>query len=121
MVLRTLLQQIGLDPMIVGNGAEALAAWREHPWDVILMDVQMPVMDGPTATRRIRAEEAAAGRPRTPIVALTANAMAHQVDDYYAAGMDGLIAKPIRIEELFGALQAILDADAVDGEAEAAA
>jgi CheY-like chemotaxis protein/anti-sigma regulatory factor (Ser/Thr protein kinase) len=120
MVLRTLLQQIGLDPMIVGNGAEALAAWREHPWDVILMDVQMPVMDGPTATRRIRAEEAQSGRPRTPIVALTANAMSHQLDEYHAAGMDGLIAKPIRVEELFATLQAVLDGAPAEG-AEAAA
>jgi PAS domain S-box-containing protein len=116
LVLRTLLQQVGLDPVIVPDGAAAVQAWREHPWDVILMDVQMPVMDGPTATRTIRAEEAASGRPRTPILALTANAMAHQVEDYMAAGMDGLVPKPIRVEELFDALQAVIDA----AEAEAA-
>jgi len=110
LVLRTLLQQVGLDPHIVSDGAEAVAAWREQAWDVILMDVQMPVMDGPTATRTIRAAEAETGRPRTPILALTANAMAHQVAEYAAAGMDGFIAKPIKVEELFGALQGVVDA-----------
>ena len=74
------------------------------------MDVQMPVMDGVAATRRIRQFEQETGRARTPIIALTANAMAHQVEEYVAAGMDGLIAKPIRVEELFAALQATLDA-----------
>jgi len=109
LVLRTLLQQAGLDPMIVADGQAALDAWREQPWDVVLMDVQMPIMDGPTATRAIRAEEAASGRARTPILALTANAMSHQVEEYAAAGMDGLIAKPIRVDDLFGALHALLD------------
>jgi CheY-like chemotaxis protein len=113
LVLRTLLQQAGLDPHIVSDGAEAVAAWREQAWDVILMDVQMPVMDGPTATRTIRAAEAETGRPRTPILALTANAMAHQIADYAAVGMDGVIPKPIKVEDLFGALQAALDAAAV--------
>ncbi|HEX7945768.1 MAG TPA: ATP-binding protein [Phenylobacterium sp.] len=110
LVLRTLLQQAGLDPHIVSDGAEAVAAWREQAWDVILMDVQMPVMDGPTAARTIRAAEAQTGRARTPILALTANAMAHQIADYVAAGMDGVIPKPIKIEDLFAALQGVVDA-----------
>jgi CheY-like chemotaxis protein len=109
-VLRTLLLQVGVEPVIVTDGAAALAAWRAQPWDVILMDIQMPGMDGPTATRAIREAEAAAGRARTPIVALTANAMSHQVAEYAAAGMDGVIAKPIRVEELFGMLQSVLTA-----------
>jgi CheY-like chemotaxis protein len=117
LVLRTLLQQAGIDPMIVADGAEALAAWREHPWDLILMDVQMPVMDGPAATRAIRVSEAETGRPRTPIVALTANAMAHQIAEYAAAGMDGVIAKPIRVEDLFATLQAVMDASDVSAAA----
>ena len=110
LVLRTLLQQVGIEPVIVGDGAAAVEAWRNQLWDVILMDVQMPVMDGPTATRTIRALEAETGRARTPIIAVTANAMAHQVVEYGAAGMDSVVAKPIRVEDLFGALQAILDA-----------
>ncbi|MDP3853778.1 ATP-binding protein [Phenylobacterium sp.] len=114
LVLRTLLQQIGIEPFIVDNGALAVEAWNHEAWDVILMDVQMPEMDGPTATAVIRAAEAAEGRPRTPIIALTANAMAHQVAEYSAAGMDGFVAKPIEVGRLFDALQTVLDAkDAV--------
>ena len=64
----------------------------------MLMDVQMPRMDGPTATRFIRERELAQGRRRTPIIALTANAMTHQVKEYLAAGMDGFVAKPIEVD-----------------------
>jgi CheY-like chemotaxis protein len=69
----------------------------------------MPVMDGPTATQEIRAREAATGRKRTQIIALTANAMSHQVQAYLEAGMDGFVAKPIEIAQLFGALNAALE------------
>jgi two-component system, sensor histidine kinase len=106
LVLRTLLAQVGVEPTIVDNGRAALDAWTREPWDLILMDVQMPVMDGPTAARAIRSAEAAQGRARTPIVALTANAMSHQVSEYRAAGMDGHVAKPIKAAELYAALQA---------------
>ena len=109
LVLRTLLQQAGLEPVIVENGAEAVAAWEGEPWDVILMDVHMPVMDGPTATRAIRRLEAASGRPRTPIIGLTANAMSHQVSEYRTAGMDAVVTKPIEVQKLFEALQTVLD------------
>ena len=109
-VLRTLLEQIGVEVTVVGNGAEAIAAWREVPWDVILMDVQMPVMDGLSATREIRAAEALEGRARTPIIALTANAMTHQVAEYRSTGMDGHIAKPIDVRALYEALDAIAQA-----------
>ena len=104
LVLRTLLAQVGIEPMIVANGAEALAAFDQGPWDLILMDVQMPVMDGPSATRAIRAREAERGAAPTPIIALTANAMSHQLDEYRAAGMDGLLAKPIEIARLYEVL-----------------
>ena len=106
LVLRTLLGQAGLDPVVVGNGEEAVAAWEREAWDVILMDVQMPVMDGPTATRRIRRREAETGRAPTPIIALTANAMTHQAESYRAAGMDGFVAKPIEVARLFAAIAA---------------
>jgi len=109
LVLQTLLAQAGLAPTIVADGAAALAAWESGQWDVILMDVQMPRMDGPTATREIRLREAELGRQRTPIIALTANAMAHQVDDYLAAGMDDFIAKPIEVSALFAALERVLE------------
>jgi PAS domain S-box-containing protein len=105
LVLRTLLSHVGIEPVIVGDGVDAVAAWEAEPWDVILMDVQMPRMDGPTATRFIRERELAQGRARTPIVALTANAMTHQVSQYLDAGMDGFVAKPIEVSRLFEALE----------------
>jgi CheY-like chemotaxis protein/anti-sigma regulatory factor (Ser/Thr protein kinase) len=109
LVLKTLLHQVGVDPVVVSNGAEAVAAWEDGDWDVILMDVQMPKMDGPTATRAIRELELSLGRRRTPILALTANVMSHQLAEYIAAGMDGHVAKPIQAARLFEALAALLD------------
>jgi CheY-like chemotaxis protein len=106
LVLRTLLAQVGIEPLIVENGAEAVAAFASGDWDLILMDVQMPVMDGPTAARAIRAREAETGAAPTPIVALTANAMSHQIDGYRAAGMNGILAKPIEVAQLYEALAA---------------
>jgi CheY-like chemotaxis protein len=66
-------------------------------------------MDGPTAVRAIRRREAALGRPRTPIIALTANAMSHQVAEYLACGMDGHVVKPIEAMKLFQALESVLN------------
>jgi signal transduction histidine kinase/AmiR/NasT family two-component response regulator len=120
LVLKTLLGQMGLDLVVVENGEEALRAWEAERWDVILMDVQMPVMDGPTATRRIRELELQTGCPRTPIIALTANAMAHHTAEYAACGMDGLVSKPIKLMELVQAIGAACDGSA-EPEREAAA
>jgi signal transduction histidine kinase len=106
LVLKTLLAQIGIDPVMVATGAAAFDAWEARDFDLILMDVQMPVMDGPAATRAIRAAEARTGRARTPILALTANAMPDQVAEYAAAGMDGHVAKPIDAARLFTAIDA---------------
>ena len=104
LVLKTLLHQMGVDPTVVENGQLAVEAWEAGDWDVILMDIQMPVMDGLTATAQIRAMEAERGLARTPIVALTANAMSHQIDAYVSAGMNDHVAKPIQAAELFAAL-----------------
>ena len=104
LVLKTLLAQFGLTPQVVDNGHQAVQAWEKESWDLILMDVQMPVLDGPGAARAIRAREAETGRARTPIIALTANAMTHQVDSYLAAGMDGFVAKPIEVRDLVEAI-----------------
>lgn len=108
LVLRTLLQQVGIDPVMVVDGAQALKYWCDQEWDVILMDVQMPVMDGLSATRAIRCAEAGTGRARTPIIALTANVMSHQITEYVAAGVDGHVAKPINVNELFTAIDGAL-------------
>ena len=111
LVLKTLLHQAGVHPMLVGDGAAALAAWEVCDWDLILMDMQMPIMDGLDATRAIRAREAATGRGRTPIIALTANVMSHQIAAYVDAGMDRFVGKPIEVGELFSAMEAVLGDD----------
>ena len=109
-VLQTLLGQLGMAPAVVANGREAVVAWEDGDWDIILMDVQMPVIDGPTAAQIIRAREAQTGRARTPIVAVTANAMAHQVGRYFEAGMDGVVAKPIELAHLLTVMDEALRA-----------
>jgi len=112
LVLKTLLHQVGLQPVLVDDGRAAVEAWEAEDWDLVLMDMQMPVMDGLAATRRIREREAATGRRRTPIIALTANVMSHQVAGYKAAGMDAFVAKPIEVTRLFDAMAAALDSEA---------
>jgi len=117
LVLKTLLAPAGIAPTMVVNGREALAAWEDQTWDIVLMDIQMPEMNGVDATRAIRLRELETGRTRTPIVAVTANAMTHQVAEYEAAGMDGVVAKPIEIAHLFKVMeQALVQADAAAGE-----
>ena len=114
LVLRALLDQLGLEPTVVENGLEAVRAWDREDWDLILMDVQMPVMDGQTAAMTIRAREAQLARTPTPIIAVTANAMTHQVAAYRGAGMDAVVSKPINVEELFSAMiEAVCEAPQV--------
>jgi CheY-like chemotaxis protein/HPt (histidine-containing phosphotransfer) domain-containing protein len=112
-----LLKGQGHTVVLAGNGREALAALQEASFDLVLMDVQMPVMDGFEATAHIRAKEQAAGR-HVPIIALTAHAMKGDRERCLAAGMDGYLAKPIRAREL---LQAIADAAPREGDAKAKA
>ena len=111
-MLRTLLQQVGIEPRIVADGEQAVAAWRGGDWDIILMDIQMPLMDGVTASRTIRDEEGASGRPRTPIVAVTANVMVDQVQTYRTAGIDDVVAKPVQVARLIDAIECALAAQA---------
>jgi signal transduction histidine kinase/CheY-like chemotaxis protein/HPt (histidine-containing phosphotransfer) domain-containing protein/streptogramin lyase len=104
-VAQALLRKGDHDITEAENGAVAVDLFRDRPaFDVILMDIQMPVMDGVTATQRIRELEAEAGLPRTPIVALTANAMQGDREDYLRAGMDDFIPKPVRRQKLDAAL-----------------
>jgi CheY-like chemotaxis protein/anti-sigma regulatory factor (Ser/Thr protein kinase) len=104
LILKTLLQAFDANVLVVANGRLAVEAWEGGVFDLILMDIQMPEMDGVAATQRIRALEKELGRTRTPIVAVTANIMPHQVEAYETAGMDGYVAKPIQLEELSEAL-----------------
>jgi signal transduction histidine kinase/ActR/RegA family two-component response regulator len=104
LLMISLLREIGVEVVIAADGQEAIEAWEREPWDVILMDVRMPVMDGPTATRHIRQREAETGREPTPIIAVTANATPQQAQFYRAVGMDNLVPKPIDVIALFAAI-----------------
>ena len=108
-VLAAVMGSLGLEIDIVADGKLAFEAWRDGAYDLILMDIQMPVMDGIDSARAIRAAEREQGRSRTPIVALTANALSHQVEEYLAAGMDGHVAKPIEIAKLYEAISLALN------------
>jgi signal transduction histidine kinase len=107
LVLRSLLRRFDLRLDIVPDGRAAVAAWSADRPDVLLMDVQMPVMNGVEATRAIRQMEA--GGRRTPIIGLSANAMRHQVEEYLTAGMDANVSKPIRRGELLQVITATFD------------
>jgi PAS domain S-box-containing protein len=94
---------------IVENGALAVEAFKDAPYDVVLMDIQMPVMDGLTAIQAIRGFEAARGdRGRTPIVALSANAMTHHREEAVAAGADLHVAKPVTAAALLAGIHQVL-------------
>jgi signal transduction histidine kinase/ActR/RegA family two-component response regulator len=116
LVLKTLLASAGIGPTIVVNGRAALAAWEGQTWDIVLMDIQMPEMNGIEATQAIRQRELETGRPRTPIIAVTANAMTHQVVEYEAAGMDGVVAKPVNMANLFNVMEQALAQAAAPAE-----
>ncbi|NJO04413.1 MAG: GAF domain-containing protein [Chloroflexaceae bacterium] len=97
-VISRMLQNLGYTPDIVGTGAEVLAYLEQQPYDVVLMDVQMPVMDGVEATHRIRERYPSAQQPR--IVALTAHAMPEDRTRYLDEGMDAYLSKPVQREKL---------------------
>jgi PAS domain S-box-containing protein len=110
LLARALLVRLGHRPTIAGNGAAAVESWAAaraagSPYDLVLMDVQMPVMDGMEAARRIRAAEA--DGPPTPMLALTANAYAEDRDACLAAGLDGLLVKPLNRERLRETLEIV--------------
>jgi len=99
-VVEMILAEANVELTSVENGAEAVQACRDGDFDIILMDMQMPVMDGLTATREIRLHEAAMGLARTPVVMLTANALAEHIASAEAAGADRHLAKPFDAAEL---------------------
>jgi signal transduction histidine kinase/DNA-binding response OmpR family regulator len=104
-VATLLLERLGYRPDVVGNGLEAVTAVTERNYDVILMDLQMPLLDGLEATRRIRAELPPQRQPR--IIAMTANVLSEDRDACVAAGMDDYLPKPVRSQELADVLQRI--------------
>jgi CheY-like chemotaxis protein len=106
-----LLEKQGHAVRVVGNGREAVAALDGRAFDVILMDVQMPEMNGYDATAAIRRQEQALGT-HIPIIALTANAIKGDRERCLEAGMDGYISKPVRAEDVFEALDRLVPAAA---------
>jgi signal transduction histidine kinase/ActR/RegA family two-component response regulator len=119
-VVAMILEPLGVDLTLAEDGAQALELIEAAPFDLILMDVQMPEMDGLTATRALRAHEVATGRSRTPVISLTANAMADDVRRSMEAGSDLHLAKPIRPAALLEAMEQLLDPNASSSTAVAA-
>ena len=109
-LVRRLLLRRGHQPTLAANGRIALELFREQRFDVILMDIQMPEMDGLTATREIRKLERHEKRKATPIVGLTANAMTGDREACLAAGMDGYISKPVQVADLFAVIHDVCSA-----------
>src|ERR1035437_6542389 len=112
LLARALLTRLGHRPTVAGNGTAAVESWAAaraagKPYDLVLMDVQMPGMDGLQAARRIRAAETQAGERPVRMLALTANAQSEDRDACLAAGMDGLLVKPLDRERLREALDAV--------------
>ncbi|WP_293675905.1 ATP-binding protein [uncultured Phenylobacterium sp.] len=103
-VVQLVLGSVGVEPVVVENGALALEALRAERFDVVLMDMQMPVLDGLSATAQLRAREREEGLARTPVIMLTANALDEHVKAGRDAGADAHLSKPIRAEALIEAI-----------------
>ncbi len=108
-VVEVMLEPLGVELTTVEDGAQALAAFREGGFDLVLMDMQMPVMDGLTATAEMRASERRIGADPTPILMLTANAMSEHVEASHRAGADGHLTKPLSVAVLTRAVAEALD------------
>ena len=120
-VVQLILDSVGIAPVIVENGALALDLLRAETFDVVLMDMQMPELDGLAATAMLRAHERANGLPRTPVIMLTANALDEHVKASHDAGADLHLSKPIQAQALIGAILDVMAAGDEAGDAEAVA
>ncbi|MFN3642419.1 MAG: ATP-binding protein [Gemmobacter sp.] len=107
LVLSAILTNLGVRSTFVSDGAQAVAAYDPDAFDILFLDVSMPIMDGPTALALIRAQEDARSRPMIPVVAVTANALKHQVEEYLAQGFDAHLAKPISKADLAATLATV--------------
>jgi CheY-like chemotaxis protein len=108
LVLQEMLADTGADITLVEDGLQAVAMWKSRSFDLLLLDISMPVMDGLTALKNIRAAEAGMGKTAVPAIAVTANAMAHQVADYIVGGFDSHLSKPFRRQELLHAIVTLM-------------
>jgi len=106
-VAQRFLERLGHRVTLANDGREAVDQWRQQPFDLILMDVQMPEMDGFEAVATIRDAELLRGT-RTPVIALTAHAMSGDRERCLAAGMDGYLTKPVKLAQLVAAIDDVL-------------
>jgi len=105
MVIKAILKPTKAELVFAEDGSQAVDLWKSSDFDLVLMDIQMPNMNGVEATKTIRLLELDEQRDKTPIVAVTANAMPHQRKEYLAAGMDDHVAKPIQPQRLYKAMK----------------
>lgn len=120
-ILQSMLQALGVEAVIVEDGAEALKRFGSATFDVVLLDIAMPVMDGIETLDALNDLARSLGKPQPRAIAVTANVMTHQVEDYLGRGFSAVVAKPIRLEMLGEALErsliAVAAADPGDGSA----
>jgi len=107
LILHTMLTRLGIETVMVADGRAAVETWEPGRFDVLLLDISMPVLDGMSALAELRTLEAAAGVPPAPALAITANALSHQVAEYAQAGFAAHLGKPFRREDLEAALAAV--------------
>jgi two-component system, cell cycle response regulator DivK len=107
-LVRDILQAVGYSPLEATTGEEALALAAESDPALILMDIQLPDLDGATALQRLRSNERTAG---IPVLALTAQAMEGDRERFLAAGFDGYLSKPVDVDELIATVQSYCDGD----------
>jgi CheY-like chemotaxis protein len=112
-VAKKLLNKWNFAVTIAENGQRAVNLYQAQEFDLVLMDIQMPIMNGLEATRHIRDHEQRLGLPRTPIIAITANAMQADNDACLASGMDDFIAKPFRADDMLAAIQRHFETPAI--------
>lgn len=107
LVIQEMLADTGAEVTSVGDGQQVVDVWHRQPFDMMLLDIAMPVMDGLSALKTIRAEEEARGLSHVPAIAVTAHAMSHQVAEYIMGGFDTHLSKPFRRRELLDTISAL--------------
>ncbi len=107
-VIEAMLQHAGAEVTMVEDGLQAVNAWANGRYDIVLLDISMPVMDGMTALRKIREREAESRAPEVPIIAVTANAMSHQIAEFLMNGFDSCLAKPVELSALVKAIRSLV-------------
>jgi CheY-like chemotaxis protein len=107
-VLIHALDRMKAELTVAENGQQAVEAFRTGPFDVVLMDLQMPVMDGYAATREIRAHESRSGAARTPIVVVSAHTRPWELEAAQGAGADYHLGKPLNVPALLGTIEAVV-------------